>query len=148
MEWTREEAFDFLKELYDDQIMQQEKRRVFKMLHRQLYERLDDLAINQAISEKAERQLYLFKEFTFMPGDNIFQSMRYLFLIARGEMEIDRQLTRKHLQRVYQSLFQPAALKNPIIPESFWETPLGIACQIAENGVEAVYPLLTEMKES
>lgn len=82
MEWTREEAFDFLKELYDDQIMQQEKRRVFKMLHRQLYERLDDLAINQAISEKAERQLYLFKEFTFMPGDNIFQSMRYLFLIA------------------------------------------------------------------
>ena len=148
MEWTREEAFDFLKELYDDQIMQQEKRRVFKMLHRKLYERLDDLAINQAISEKAERQLYLFKEFTFMPGDNIFQSMRYLFLIARGEMEIDRQLTRKHLQRVYQSLFQPAALKNPIIPESFWETPLGIACQIAENGVEAVYPLLTEMKES
>lgn len=112
MEWTREEAFDFLKELYDDQIMQQEKRRVFKMLHRQLYERLDDLAINQAISEKAERQLYLFKEFTFMPGDNIFQSMRYLFLIARGEMEIDRQLTRKHLQRVYQSLFQPAALKT------------------------------------
>lgn len=62
MEWTREEAFDFLKELYDDQIMQQEKRRVFKMLHRQLYERLDDLAINQAISEKAERQLYLFKD--------------------------------------------------------------------------------------
>lgn len=61
MEWTREEAFDFLKELYDDQIMQQEKRRVFKMLHRQLYERLDDLAINQAISEKAERQLYLLK---------------------------------------------------------------------------------------
>ena len=147
MTWTREKAFDLLKQFYDDKMMQQEKRRIFKMLHRQLYERLDDLAINQAISEKAERQLYFFKEFTFMPGDNLFQSMRYLFLIARGEMETDRRVTRQHLDRIYKALYQPAGLKNPVIPDSFWETPLGIACQIAEEGVESVYPILDEIEE-
>ncbi|MGP4070954.1 hypothetical protein ACTWQB_00195 [Piscibacillus sp. B03] len=145
MSWTREEAFDFLKTVYTDEVMQDEKRRVFKMLNRQLYERLDDLAINNALSEKSEKQLKFFKEFTFMPGDNIFQSMRYLFLMARGEKERDRQTTEKHLNRIYQSLFQAAGWKNPIIPDSFWETPLGIACTIAEKGVEAVYPVLDEM---
>ncbi|GEL78437.1 hypothetical protein [Tenuibacillus multivorans] len=145
MAWTREEAFDFLKTVYTDDVMQDEKRRVFKMLNRQLYERLDDLAINQALSERSEKQLRLFKEFTFMPGDNIFQSMRYLFLMARGEKERDRRTTEEHLNRIYQSLFQAAAMKNPVIPDSFWETPLGIACTIAEKGVEAVYPILDEM---
>ncbi|TFB18884.1 hypothetical protein E3U55_11470 [Filobacillus milosensis] len=146
MAWTREEAFDFLKTVYNDEVMQDEKRRIFKMLNRQLYERLDDLAINNAISERAEKQLYFFKEFTFMPGDNIFQSIRYLFLMARGEKERERQITERHLDRIYKSLFQAAGMKNPVIPESFWETPLGIACTIAENGVEEVYPILDEMK--
>lgn len=60
MEWTREEAFDFLKELYDDQIMQQEKRRVFKMLHRQLYERLDDLqSIKQSLRKRRDSYIFL-----------------------------------------------------------------------------------------
>ncbi|WP_188207769.1 hypothetical protein [Alkalibacillus aidingensis] len=145
MEWTSEKAFDFLKEVYTDEVMQQEKRRVFRQLNRQLYERLDDLAINQALTEQAEKQLRLFKEFTFMPGDNIFQSMRYLFLLARGEKETDRQVTRKHLDRIYHSLFKAAGMQNPIIPESFWETPIGIACMIAEDGVEKVYPILGEM---
>ncbi|WP_027965125.1 hypothetical protein [Halalkalibacillus halophilus] len=148
MTWTRESAFDYLKEVYNDEVMQQEKRRIFKQLHRQLYERLDDLAINQAINERAEKQLYLFKEFTFMPGDNIFQSMRYLFLLARGEVERDRATTRQHLDRIYNSLFKAAGMQNPIIPESFWETPLGVACTVAEEGVEAIYPMLDEMKEA
>ncbi|PKR77222.1 hypothetical protein CEY16_10810 [Halalkalibacillus sediminis] len=147
MEWTREKAFDFLKEVYNDEVMQQEKRRVFKDLNRQLYERLDDLAINQALSERSEKQLRLFKEFTFMPGDNIFQSMRYVFLMARGEKEIDRQTTEKHLNKIYRSLYQAASMRNPIIPDSFWETPLGVACMIAENGVESVYPTLDKMKQ-
>ncbi|RPF54002.1 hypothetical protein [Aquisalibacillus elongatus] len=145
MAWTREGAFDFLKTVYTDEVMQGEKRRVFKMLNRQLYERLDDLAINQALSERAEKQLKFFKEFTFMPGDNIFQSMRYLFLMARGEKERDRQTTEQHLNRVYNSLFKAAGMKNPVIPDSFWETPLGIACRIAEHGVEDVYPILDDM---
>ncbi|GEN44364.1 hypothetical protein [Alkalibacillus haloalkaliphilus] len=145
MGWTREEAFDFLKTVYTDDVMQQEKRRVFKQVNRQLYERLDDLAINNALSEQVEKQLKLFKDFTFMPGDNIFQSMRYLFLLARGEKEIDRLTTRKHLDRVYNALFKAAGMQNPIIPVHFWETPIGIACQIAEDGVEAVYPVLDEM---
>ncbi|MGM8214898.1 hypothetical protein ACLIA0_04900 [Bacillaceae bacterium W0354] len=146
MSWTKEEAFDFLKTVYTDEVMQDEKRRVFTLLHRQLRERLGDLAIDHAFSKQTEKQLKLFKEFTFMPGDNIFQSMRYLFLIARGEMERNRQETLYHLNKVYKSLFQSAAGKNPNIPESFWETPLGIACSIAEEGVEAVYPILNEMK--
>ncbi|WP_411954148.1 hypothetical protein ACKXGF_13125 [Alkalibacillus sp. S2W] len=148
MTWTREQAYDLLKTVYTDDVMQQEKRRVFKLLYNQLYERLDDLAINQAISEQAEKQLYLFKNFTFMPGDNIFQSMRYMFLIARGEKELDRQTTREHLDRIYKSLYQPAGLKNPVIPDHFWETPIGIACHIAEEGVEAVYPLLDDINEA
>ncbi|WP_017185592.1 hypothetical protein [Alkalibacillus haloalkaliphilus] len=145
MGWAREEAFDFLKTVYTDDVMQQEKRRVFKQVNRQLYERLDDLAINNALSEQVEKQLKLFKDFTFMPGDNIFQSMRYLFLLARGEKEMDRLTTRKHLDRVYNSLFKAAGMQNPIIPDHFWETPIGIACRIAEDGVEAVYPILDEM---
>ncbi|GAA0466778.1 hypothetical protein [Alkalibacillus silvisoli] len=147
MGWTREEAFDFLKTVYTDDVMQQEKRRVFKQLNRQLYERLDDLAINNALSDQVEKQLKLFKDFTFMPGDNIFQSMRYLFLLARGEKEVDRQTTRSHLDRIYNSLFKAAGIKNPTIPDHFWQTPIGIACMIAEDGVEAVYPILDEMVE-
>ncbi|WP_279401944.1 hypothetical protein [Piscibacillus salipiscarius] len=68
MSWTREEAFDFLKTIYTDEVMQDEKRRVFKMLNRQLYERLDDLAINNALSDRSEKQLKFLKNLHLCQG--------------------------------------------------------------------------------
>lgn len=148
MEWTKTTAYEKLQEIYTDRVMQDEKRRVFQQVYRHLLEHLDDLAVKSGLKEKAEEQLKFFKEYTFMPGDNLFQSMRYVFLIARGEKERDPEETRQHLNRIYRSLYQPAGLKNPYIPDSFWETPLGVACLVAEEGVEAVYPVLDEVIEA
>lgn len=145
VEWTKATAFEKLQGIYTDQVMQDEKRRIFQQIYRHLYEHLGDLAVKSGLKEEAEKQMRFFKEYTFMPGDNIFQSMRYVFLLARGEKEQDPAITEQHLNRIYRSLFQPAGLKNPYIPDSFWETPLGVACLVAEEGVEAVYPVLNEI---
>ncbi|WP_181347668.1 hypothetical protein [Thalassobacillus sp. CUG 92003] len=148
MNWTHDQAYAKLQEIYTDKVMQDEKRRVFQDVYRHLFEHLDDLEVKKGLKEEAERQLKFFKEYTFMPGDNLFQSMRYVFLVARGEKEKDRQETYQHVQRIYRALFQPAGLKNPVIPDSFWSTPIGVACTVAEKGVEAVYPVLDEVKEA
>ncbi len=148
MAWTKESAFEKLQEVYTDRVMQDEKRRIFQQVYRHLNEHLKDLAVPKAIKEESQKQLKFFKEYTFMPGDNLFQSMRYVFLLARGEREKSQQETVEHLQRIYRSLFQPAGLKNPYIPDSFWNTPLGTACLVAEEGVEAVYPILDEIIEA
>ncbi|MBN8236154.1 hypothetical protein JF544_12890 [Halobacillus kuroshimensis] len=147
MEWSKTSAFEKLQEIYTDKVMQDEKRRIFQMVYRHLHGHLDDLAVETGLTEKAEKQLKFFKEYTFMPGDNLFQSMRWVFLVARGEKPKEAEETREHLNRIYRSLYQPAGLKNPAIPESFWETPLGVACLVAEEGVEAVYPILDEVLE-
>ncbi len=146
LNWTPEEAHEKLQEIYTDEVMQNEKRRVFQQVYRHLYEHLEDLAVKDAIKEDAEERMQLYKNFTFMPGDNLFQSMRYVFLLARGEKERDRAVTQQHLHRIYRALFSAAGLKNPIIPDSFWETPLGVSCLVAEKGVEAVYPILDEIE--
>lgn len=145
MDWTPEKAYRKLQDIYTDEIMQQEKRRVFQQVYRHLREHMEDLAISNGLKPKAEKQLSLFKEYTFMPGNNLFQSMRYVFLLARGEKEYDRGETQRHLQRIYRALFTSAGTKNPVIPESFWDTPLGVACVVAEKGVEAVYPILDKI---
>ncbi|GGF20924.1 hypothetical protein GCM10010954_19600 [Halobacillus andaensis] len=147
MTWTKKTAFAKLQDIYTDKVMQDEKRRIFQQVYRHLYEHLDDLAVKKGMKEEAEKQLKLFKEYTFMPGDNLFQSMRYVFLIARGEKETDPNETERHLNRIYRALFQPAGLKNPYIPDSFWTTTLGVACLVAQEGVESVYPLLDEIVE-
>ncbi|WP_082232532.1 hypothetical protein [Halobacillus massiliensis] len=146
MNWTKESAYLKLQEIYTDKVMQEEKRRIFQQVYRHLYEHLEDLAVKSGLKEETQKQLKLFKEYTFMPGDNLFQSMRYVFLMARGERETDRTVTQDHLKRIYRALFQPAGLKNPYIPESFWTTPLGVACMVAEKGVESVYPVLDEIE--
>ncbi|MGP4059289.1 hypothetical protein [Halobacillus sp. H74] len=148
MEWSKDSAYEKLQEIYTDRVMQDEKRRIFQLVYRHLNEHLEDLAVKSGLKEKAEKQLKFFKEYTFMPGDNLFQSMRYVFLLARGENGEEREVTRQHLNRIYRSLYQPAGLKNPYIPDSFWETPLGVACLVAEEGVEAVYPILDEVVEA
>lgn len=145
MQWTPERAYEILQEVYTDKVMQEEKRRVFQKIQNQLKHFLRCLAVDNALEPHEERMKF-FKDFAFMPGDNIFWSMQYLFNMARGEREIDRHETEMHLERVYQALFTPAGLKRPVIPEMFWETPLGIACQIAEKGIESVYPLLDEIE--
>jgi recombinational DNA repair protein (RecF pathway) len=148
MTWSKDKAFEKLQEIYTDRVMQDEKRRIFQQVYRHLHEHLEDLAVTNGLKEEAEKQLKFFKEYTFMPGDNLFQSMRYVFLLARGERETNPQETQQHLSRIYEALFQPAGLKNPYIPDSFWETPLGVACLIAEEGIEAVYPILDEILEA
>jgi len=145
MEWTPERAYDILQEVYTDQLMQEEKRRGFQKIQNQLKEFLRCLAVEQALQPYEER-MKLFKDFAFMPGDNIFWSMQYLFNMARGEREMDRNETERHLKRIYRALFTSAGLKKPVIPDSFWETPLGIACRIAEKGIESVYPMLDEIE--
>ena len=145
-DWTPERAYAILQEVYTDKLMQDEKRKVFQKIKNQLTQFLQYLAVDDALKPYEER-MKLFKDFAFMPGDNIFTSMQYLFNLARGEKEVDRNETERHLQRVYRALFIPAGLKTPTIPESFWETPLGIACLIAEKGIEAVYPILEEVEE-
>ncbi|KHE67656.1 hypothetical protein [Halobacillus sp. BBL2006] len=148
MTWSKDKAFEKLQEIYTDRVMQDEKRRIFQQVYRHLHEHLEDLAVTNGLKEEAEKQLKFFKEYTFMPGDNLFQSMRYVFLLARGERETSPQETLQHLNRIYKALFQPSGLKNPYIPDSFWETPLGVACLIAEEGIEAVYPILDEILEA
>ncbi|MFG6113922.1 hypothetical protein ACGTN9_01945 [Halobacillus sp. MO56] len=145
--WTKASAYEKMQEIYTDKVMQEEKRRVFQQVYSHLLAHLDDLQARNGLKEDVVKQLKLFKEYTFMPGDNLFQSMRYVFLIARGERVEDRQLTQQHVQRIYRALFKPAGLKTPQIPDSFWETPLGVACLVAEKGVEAAYPVLDEIIE-
>ncbi|MCA0971156.1 hypothetical protein LCM20_11180 [Halobacillus litoralis] len=147
MNWTKEQAYAKLQDIYTDRVMQDEKRRIFQQVYRHLHEHLSDLAVSSGLTEQAEKQLQFFKEYTFMPGDNLFQSMRFVFFLARGERKGDQAETEQHLARIYKALFQPAGLKNPYIPDSFWETPLGVACLVAEEGVEAVYPILDEIEE-
>ncbi len=148
MTWTKETAFEKLQSIYTDKVMQEEKRRIFQQVYRHLHEHLDDLAVGSGLKQEAEKQLKFFKEYTFMPGDNLFQSMRYVFLLARGERETDSQTTEQHINRIYRALFQPAGLKNPYIPDSFWSTTLGVACLVAQKGVESVYPILDEITEA
>ncbi|KGP74079.1 hypothetical protein [Pontibacillus yanchengensis] len=148
MTWTPETAYDAMKEIYTDDVMQEEKRRVFQQVYRHVYEHLEDLAAKDAVKQEVEDRMQLYKAYTFMPGDNLFQSMRYVFLLARGEKERDRAVTQQHLQRIYRALFSAAGLKNPVIPDSFWETPLGVSCLVADKGIEAVYPILDEMEIS
>ncbi|RWZ58854.1 hypothetical protein EQV77_07805 [Halobacillus fulvus] len=148
MEWTKETAYEKMQEIYTDRVMQDEKRRIFQQVYRHLNEHLGDLAVKSGLKEEAEKQLRYFKEYTFMPGDNLFQSMRYVFFLARGDRKGDQAETQQHLNRIYRSLFQPAGLKNPYIPDSFWDTPLGVACLVAEEGIEAAYPVLDEMVEA
>lgn len=147
MKWTPERAFELLQQIYTDEVMQNEKRRVFQQVYRHLYEHLEDLGAKDAVKEDVEERMQLYKAYTFMPGDNLFQSMRYVFLLARGQKEEDRAETQAHLHRIYRALFTAAGVKNPTIPESFWETPLGVSCLVAEKGVEAVYPILDEIEE-
>ncbi|KGX94060.1 hypothetical protein N781_00760 [Pontibacillus halophilus JSM 076056 = DSM 19796] len=147
MDWTPEHAFRLLQDVYTDEVMQQEKRRVFRDVYRHTKEHLEDLGVKGALSDSIEDRLKLYKEFTFMPGENLFQSMRYVFLLARGEKEFSRADTQQHLKRIYRALFSAASLKNPNIPGHFWDTPLGVACLIAENGIEAAYPILEEFAE-
>ncbi|MDA3130418.1 hypothetical protein ACFPTR_06550 [Aliibacillus thermotolerans] len=147
MEWTPEKAYAFLQEIYTDELMQQEKRHVFQLAQNKMKQLLRTLSIEEAI-EPYEKRLARFKEYASMPGDTLFWSMQHLFNIARGEKDNNPIETKKHVTRIYETLFVPAGRKVPIIPDSFWKTPLGIACQIAEDGIESVYPILDEMKNS
>lgn len=148
MSWTPEKAYAAMKEIYTDEVMQEEKRRVFQQVYRHLCEHLEDLNARDALKEEVDERLKWYKTYTFMPGDNLFQSMRYIFLMARGEKERDPAVTQEHLHRIYRALFSAAGLKNPTIPESFWRTSLGVGCLIAEKGIEAAYPILDEMELS
>ena len=145
MEWTPEKAYAKLQEIYTDKVMQEEKRRVFDMLERRLRKMLNLMGLDKAL-EPYETKMKFYQEFVRIPGDSIFLSMQILFNIARGERPTDPEMVRMHLDRVYELLFTPAGLRTPQIPEMFWSTPLGVACQIAEKGVESVYPLLDEIE--
>ena len=144
-EWTPEKAYEKLQEIYTDQLMQEEKRWVLRMLENRLRRLLKDLGLEQ-ILEPHEQRLFFFRQFAHIPGDSIFDSMQYVFNLARGRKETDPEVTKYHLKRIYDALFVPPGLKNPAIPETFWLRPLGIACQVAEKGVEAVYHLLDELE--
>lgn len=145
MEWTPEKAYAKLQEIFTDKLMQEEKQRVYNKLENRLRKMLELMGVGQAL-EPYETKMRFFKEFVHIPGDSIFLSMQILFNIARGERPSDPEMVRFHLDRVYELLFTPAGLRTPQIPEMFWSTPLGVACQIAEKGVESVYPLLDEIE--
>lgn len=143
--WTPEKAFEKLQEIYTDKLMQDEKRWVLRLLENRLRRLLQDLGIEEAL-EPYEKRLTFFREFAHIPGDSIFDSIQYVFNLVRGNKEPDPGVTQMHLNRIYHALFTSPGLKNPCIPETFWMTPLGIACQVAEKGVESVYPLLDELE--
>ncbi|MFO7263744.1 MAG: hypothetical protein C0P68_006385 [Bacillota bacterium] len=143
--WTPEKAYEKLREIYTDQLMQEEKRRVLRLLENRLRRLLSDLGM-ESILEPHEQRLLFFRQFAHIPGDSIFDSMQYVFNLARGRQEVDPSVTQFHLKRIFDALFTPPGLKNPTIPESFWQTPLGIACQVAAKGVESVYHLLDELE--
>lgn len=144
-EWTPEQAYEKLREIYTDQLMQEEKRWVLRLLENRLRRMLRDLGLEQ-ILEPHEQRLFFFRQFAHIPGDSIFDSIQYVFNLVRGQKEADPGVTQFHLKRIYDALFTPPGMKNPTIPESFWLTPLGIACQVAEKGVEKVYPLLEALE--
>ncbi len=144
--WTPEKAYEKLQEIFTDQLMQDEKRWVMRLLENRLRRLLHDLGLEH-ILDPHEQRLYFFRQFAHIPGDSIFDSIQYVFNLARGRKETDPEVTRRHLERIYGALFTPPGLKNPTIPETFWLRPLGVACQVAEKGVAAVYPLLDELDD-
>ncbi len=147
LDWTPEKAFEKLQEIYTDKLMQDEKRWVLRLLENRLRRLLQDLGLEQILAPYEER-LTFFRQFAHIPGDSIFDSIQYVFNLARGRKEVDPGVTQIHLNRIYNALFTPPGLKNPNIPETFWMTPLGIACRVAEKGVESVYPLLDQLERS
>ncbi|SDH44330.1 hypothetical protein [Alteribacillus bidgolensis] len=144
---TEEKAYKILQRVYTDELMQQEKRRVLRLLYRHIKEQLNVLGIRDQL-ESANNKLERFKEFTYIPGDNILKSMQYVFNAARGERNTNKDEARLHLQRIYKTLYQPAGRKRPVIPEHFWSTPLGAACLVTEGGVETIFDLLKEVEET
>ncbi|MFB4165894.1 hypothetical protein ACE1TI_19375 [Alteribacillus sp. JSM 102045] len=141
-------AYQILQRVYTDELMQQEKRRILRLLYRHIKGHLEVLYIKNHIHPEVEKRLDRFKEFAYMPGDNILKSMQYVFNVARGEKVSNKDEARFHVQRIYRILFQPAGRKCPVIPEDFWRSPLGAACLITENGVETVFDLLQEVEEA
>jgi hypothetical protein len=139
-------AYEMTRQLYDDEVMIEEKRRVYRMLHRKTAGLLELIGCSQALSPYNDK-MKAYKQFVHIPGESIFASMQYLFNIARGDREADTSITKLHVARIYDALFTPAGLTNPDIPSMFWQTPLGLACLIGEKGIEAAFPLLEQMEK-
>jgi hypothetical protein len=146
MQMTQEQAFAITRQCFTDDVMVGEKRRVFRMMQNKTAELLAELGLGNVLAPHLERMKY-FQQFVHIPGDSIFASIQYVFNLARGEREADPAMTQVHVKRIYRALFTPAGLKNPVIPEMFWESPLGIACLIAEKGIDSAYPYLQKLIE-
>jgi hypothetical protein len=142
---TEEQALELIRSTFDDKLMHDEKRRVFRMLENKAKEMLRLLGVEKALEPHEERMKW-FYDFVHIPGDSIFVSMQYVFFVARGDRLRDPDTIRFHLNRIYQALFTPAGLKNPVIPDMFWSSPLGIACKVCEEGYGAVLDILAEVE--
>ncbi|WP_139488270.1 hypothetical protein [Brevibacillus dissolubilis] len=146
MTMTIERAYEITQQVFTDEIMIEEKRRIYRLLQRKTQELLGMIGAPEALAPYEEKTK-LFKQYVHIPGDGIFSSMQYVFNIARGQKEADPTVTQMHVQRIYSVLFTPAGLTNPQIPEMFWESPLGLACLIAEKGIVEAFWVLGKMEE-
>ncbi|PSL50614.1 hypothetical protein B0H94_103227 [Salsuginibacillus halophilus] len=145
---TQTEAFHLLQNIYTNEVMMDEKRRIFRMLYRHMMEQLSYLHMQSIVTEKAKDRMRYFRLYAYMPGENIFKSMQHVFNTARGEKVHDRAETNRHVQNIYCALYKPAGLKNPVIPDEFWNTPIGTACLVAEHGPGAVEEILNDVEKA
>ncbi|PWI57254.1 hypothetical protein [Sulfoacidibacillus thermotolerans] len=146
---TEAQMYEVLRSALTDEVMKQERLRVFAAVERRAHDLLAALGVEFVLDEPdVVERLALYKEFHHVPGDHLWQAMQFVFRVARdGADESDRTLAPEYLGTIYRTLFTSVLVKTPQIPEQWWETPLGIACRVVESGIAACADVIETLKQ-
>jgi len=144
---TPDEARIRLRAALSDDVMQAERLRVLMAVQRRASDLMAALGLDFALAlpEVAER-FAVYQEMHHVPGDHLWQAMQFVFRVARdGGDEADQALVGHYTQRILQTLFTAPLKSAPVIPDSWWQTPLGVAYRAVTQGIEACYDVLAEI---
>jgi hypothetical protein len=128
---------EIVRDALTDEVMKAERLRVLLRVQERAADLLRALGLADVLdAPDVAGRLELFRELHHVPGDHLWQAMQFVFRIARdGGDERDTQLVPYYVGRIVQTLFAAPYVRHPDVPAAFWETPIGLASRIAQDGI-------------
>lgn len=145
---TPERGRQILRLVLTDTVMKAQREQVLTALTRRARDLLEGIGLGYVLDmpDVAER-LHLYREMHHVPGDHVWQAMQFVFRVARdGCDEADARLVSHYTDMIYRTLFTAPMRFAPQIPDTWWETPLGLACRFVDCGVEACEAVLLQLQ--
>lgn len=122
---------------FSDDIIETELRQLHQLLLNRTAQMMDGLGYEETGKLILRSRRFNYSGLTV--SSPFLQSVEAIFLHARGDLTLSYEQRRNLVEHICSLLFMPPGFKQWCPPpDTFWQTPLGYACQICLYGVGKV----------